>query len=295
MIDQISQASEIVLEKIENWYETAVAMLPNFVIAVFVLILFYLLSRGIKKVLAKVLGRFMDNKSIIKLILSLSGFVIMLVGLMVALSVLKLEKTVTSVLAGVGVVGLALGFAFQDAAANFISGVVMAIRSPINIGDIIDSNGYFGTVKKIGLRATTFSVPQGQDVIIPNRLIFQNPYTHYTVNGERRIDLGVGISYGDNLDKVEKVTLKAIKELPFLQKGKDVQFFYTEFGDSSINFVVRYWIDYKKQPDYLTAQSEGIKTIKRTFDENDITIPFPIRTLDFGIKGGEKLNEVYPK
>lgn len=153
----------------------------------------------------------------------------------------------------------------------------------------------FGTVKEIGLRATIIYDPKGQDVVIPNRLIFQNLYKHYTINGNRRIDLECGISYGDDLDKVEEISIASIKKIPYLQAGKSVEFFYQEFGDSSINFVVRYWVNFKRQPDYLQAQSDGIKNLKKAYDQNGITIPFPIRTLDFGIKGGERLSEVLKK
>lgn len=292
MFDKITNASSIVINKVENWLETAITMLPNFIIAILVMLIFYFLSKFIRLVLAKVLHRSMDNHSVIRLILSLTGFAIMLTGFMVALSVLKLDKTVTSVLAGVGVIGLALGFAFQDAAANFISGVAMAVKSPINIGDIIETNSYFGTVKRIGLRSTTVTSPQGQDIVLPNRIIFQNPYTQFTINGERRIDLEVGISYGDDLEKVEELSTKAIESISYLKEDRKVEFFYTAFGDSSINFVVRYWVNYGRQPDYFRAISDGIKNLKKTYNENDITIPFPIRTLDFGIKGGEKLDSM---
>lgn len=295
MFEDVTNASEIVVGKFESWAEHALAMFPNFLIAIIVMVLFYILSRIIKKLLDKLLHQIMENESALRLILQLSTVVIMILGLIVALNVLQLEKTVTSVLAGLGVLGLVLGIAFQDAAANFISGVSMAIKSPINIGDIVESNDLFGTVKHIGLRATTLYDPQGQDVVIPNRLIYQSPYKHYTINSMRRIDLSVGISYGDDLDKVEELSTKAIEAISYLKKGKKVEFFYTEFGDSSINFVVRYWVDFYRQPDYLRAVSDGIKNLKRTYNENDITIPFPIRTLDFGIKGGEQLHSMLKK
>lgn len=295
MFTEITDASKIVVEKLQGWLNAAIIMLPNFVIAILVMVIFYLVARLVKKLLSKVLYRFVKNESVVTLIQSITAFLIIIIGLMVALGVLKLDKTVTSVLAGVGVVGLALGFAFQDAAANLISGIIMAVQSPINVGDIIKSQDTFGTVKEIGLRATTIYNLRGQDVVIPNRLILQNVYTHYTINGNRRIDLTCGISYGDNLDKVEEVSVKAIEQIPYLLPSRKVEFFYEEFGDSSINFVVRYWVQFKKQPDYLQAQSDGIKNLKKAFDANGITIPFPIRTLDFGIKGGEKLSQVLSK
>lgn len=290
MFDQVQDASNIVLDKLNNWASDAISMLPNFVIAVLVLIIFLIISKIVSSVLNRTLHRVMHNESVVSLIINLTSFLIILIGVFVALGVMNLDKTVTSLLAGVGVIGLALGFAFQDAAANFISGISMAVKSPINVGDIIEYDSYYGTVTKIGLRATTLFIPAGQYVVIPNRLIFQDPYTHFTIYKERRIDLQVGISYGDNLQKVEDLVLKAIKSIDYLIKDREVEFYYEEFGDSSINFVVRYWILFSKPAQFFQAKHDGIKLIKKTFDENDITIPFPIRTLDFGIKGGEKLS-----
>ncbi len=292
MFDRIDDASNIVIDKLLSWRDTIVSMFPNFVIAVLVIVLFYAISRGVRKILQRILHRFVANKSAIDLFLAISSVVIMLIGLMIALSVMDLSKTVTSVLAGIGVLGLALGLAFQDAASNLISGIFMAFQSPINVGDIIETNDTIGTVKQIHLRSTTIYDPRGQDVIVPNRTIFQSMYRHYTINRVRRIDLECGISYGDNLRKVREVTIEAIKKVPTIKKDREVEFFFTGFGDSSINFVVRYWVDFSRIPDFLTAQSEGVILLKEAFDNNGITIPFPIRTLDFGIKGGQTLSNM---
>ncbi len=167
------------------------------------------------------------------------------------------------------------------------------MKSPVNEGDIIEYEDYYGVVKNIDLRATTITSMQGQDVVIPNRLIVEQTYVHYTSNKTRRIDLSIGISYGDDLEKAEKITLAAIRSIDYLLPSKDVDLFYEEFGDSSINFVVRYWIAFNKETDYLKALSDGIKKIKKAYDENDITITFPIRTLDFGMKGGKTLSDMW--
>lgn len=292
MFEDIGDAYKLLADKLQGWLNTAIAMLPNFVVAVFVLILFVVFGRLIKRLYRRTLGRFTHNIAVNRLIESLIRIIFIVIGVFVALGILNLDKTVTSLLAGVGIIGLALGFAFQDAAANFISGIYLAIKSPINVGDIIEVNDSFGTVKKIGLRATTILSFQGQDVVVPNRKIFEDSYTHYTINGEQRIDLGVGVSYGDDLEKVERVTLEAINSLDFIKKDKPVDLYYKEFGNSSINFTVRYWVSMGHRKDYLKGLSEGVKAIKKAYDRNDITIPFPIRTLDFGIKGGTPLDEM---
>jgi len=291
-MDSVDKAYELVLEKVRVWVDTFITMLPNFVVAVLVIFLFFIISKLLVAFLSKTVFRFSSNVAVNKLIASLTRITVMTAGLFVALGILELDKTVTSLLAGVGIMGLAIGFAFKDAIANFLSGIYITLKSTVNVGNIIQFGDYFGTVESIGLRAIKMRTFQGQEVVIPNRLIFEDVYVHYTIYGERRIDLAVGVSYGENLQFVEDVTINAIKSIDYLQKDKSVDFYYQEFGDSSINFVIMYWIDFKKQTNYLKAVHDGIKKIKSAYDENGITIPFPIRTLDFGIKGGKTLSEM---
>jgi small-conductance mechanosensitive channel len=132
---------------------------------------------------------------------------------------------------------------------------------------------------------------EGDEVLIPNRLLFENPLKNYYKTKTRRVDLEVGVSYAENLDRVEEITKKAIENLPNLADDTPVQVIYKEFGGSSINLQVRYWVPYLEYYQYLKGKSDGIKAIKNAYDKNDIAIPFPIRTLDFGIKGGKSLTK----
>ena len=109
--------------------------------------------------------------------------------------------------------------------------------------------------------------------------------------GKRRVDLNVGVSYGDDLEKVKRITFEALKGIPNLSKEEETSLFFNKFGDSSINFVVRIWVNTPEQPAFLEVTSEAIIRIKKAFDANNISIPFPIRTLDFGIKGGQTFSE----
>lgn len=289
----VNEAYNLVTGKLETWLSTAIEMLPNFALALLVLIIFYVTGRLLRNFVKKILGKSTTNKTVIDLAGTVMSIIIIGIGVFFALSILNLDGTVTSLLAGAGIIGLALGFAFQDIAANFISGTLLSIRHPFGIGDIIESNDYFGTVQKLNLRNTIIKTPQGQIVYIPNKVVYENPFTNYTKNYERRIDLSCGISYGDDLEKVKKVATEAVSAIEKRDKDRDVEFFFTEFGDSSINFVVRFWVNFTKNPDYWEPLSEAIMALKKAFDENDIMIPFPIRTLDFGIRGGEKLNTMW--
>lgn len=131
-------------------------------------------------------------------------------------------------------------------------------------------------------------------VIIPNKEVLQNPIENYSLLGKRRMDLTVGVSYDADLRKVKEITLKAVEGIEALTKD-ETTFFYKEFADSSINFDIRLWVNTPEQPEYLHVRSEAVMRIKKAYDENNITIPFPIRTLDFGIQGGVPLSDVVIK
>ncbi len=286
-----TEAVDLLTGKLAGWIEETVRLLPNLALAVVVLVLFWLLSRLARWLLGRALEATPMPAPLRNLATTVLGVVVLVGGLFFALGVLGLDKTVTSLLAGVGIVGLALGFAFQDIAANFMSGVLLSVRRPIRVGDVVETNDFFGTVEEINLRSTVVRRPTGQIVYIPNKLVFENPLINYSRLGKRRVDLAVGVSYADDLEKAKKLAMAAVEDLPERDKESAVELFYTGFGGSSIDLVLRFWVPFSKQSDYLAAQSEAIVRVKRAFDEGGVSIPFPIRTLDFGILGGKELGE----
>lgn len=288
----LETAYNLLAEKLITWVNEFIKLLPNMVIAALVLVLGIYLAKWVKKLSERFIQKVSPVQTINKLFASFMHIVAVGITIFVALSILNLDKAVTSILAGAGIAGLALAFAFQDIAANFMSGIFLSFRRPIRIGDLVEVHGYMGRVEVISLRDTSIITLQGQRVIIPNKDVFQNPIENYTSTGKRRLDLAVGISYGDNLEKVKQVTIDAAKKISGRDTDEEITLFYNEFGDSSINFNIRIWLNGTDQTTYLQAQSEAIMNIKQAYDDNDIMIPFPIRTLDFGIKGGEKLSEM---
>ena len=292
---EIKEYLDIIVRKLIGWTELLVKMLPNFVLAILVVIAFIFVGKLIKNLSQKVLDRTLKNRSLSSIISKVIYIIVITIGTFIALGLLNLDKAVTSLLAGAGIIGLALGFAFQDIATNFIAGFFMAIKRPFKIGQVIHCEGHSGVIKHIGIRTTEISSFQGQEVIIPNKMLFQNPLINDSENIYKRIDLNVGVSYGEDLERVRDIAIESVKKTPNINKDKDIDLVYLEFGDSSINFRVMIWVEYKSQLEFLKSQSEAIIAIKKAFDREDIMIPFPIRTLDFGIKGGEKLNEVLPQ
>lgn len=291
----VGAALQGALDKVIGWGEEFVRLVPNIVAALLIVIVFYLVAKLVRRLVRRIMERVSGYTQVNSLLSTIAYVAVLAIGLFVALSVLNLSKAVTTLLAGAGVIGLALGFAFQDIAANFISGIMLAVRRPFTENDIIETNDYSGIVREINLRTTKLRTFQGPIVIIPNSAVLGNPLTNYSLLGQRRVDLSCGVAYGDDLEEARRAAIEAIEGVEARDQNREVELFYDEFGGSSVNFKLRFWVSFKKQTDFLSAQSEAIMRLKKAFDDRGITIPFPIRTLDFGVVGGEKLSEVLPK
>ena len=285
---------EPLTNELKSWWENILTHLPNVVLALIVAAVGFMVASFLKKYFNKLSRRLIKDPTLSALLSSLMTAILVILILLLILSILDLGGVVTAIAGTAGVLGLALSLAFQDPILNFFSGILLTIRHLFKVGDLIEVDGYFGKVKEINLRHTSIQTLQGQDVMIPNKIVAQTPVKNYNKLYMRRVDISCGVSYGDDLHKVKEVTINAIKSKVEYDKERDVQLFFTEFGDSSVNYTVRFWLDQRKtaQPDYLQAQSDAIVAIFDAYNENDIMIPFPIRTLDFGIKGGEKLSEM---
>lgn len=278
----LTETFSALIDKLESWGNAFVLMLPNLVAALLAMAVAVLLGRVIGSFVHRGLERVSSNHALNSFARKLVRFTGIVVGLIVALQILHLEKAATTFLAGAGLIGIALGFAFQDLSANFISGVVMAIKRPIQVGDLVETNGETGLVERIELRTTVFRTPDGKLVRMPNRKIFEQAIINHSRSGERRVDIQVGVTYDADLEEVDAATREAVEEVDARIADRDIEVYFEEFGSSSINLVARFWIPFAKNSDYLEAQNQAIRSIKRAYDDRGITIPFPIRTLDIG-------------
>ena len=292
---EFGSAYRVVSDKLQGWFETSVSYLPNVIIAILIGVFAFFISKYIRKLATRGVAKFTKNQTILNLISNLTAVIFSILILFLILGIFNLDDTINKLLATAGVVGLAVGLALQDPMTNLFSGVFLSVRSLYNINDLVKTNGYFGNIKNIDLRSTTLKLPTGEEVVIPNKDVLQNPLINYSVSGMRRVDLECGVSYGEDLDHVEKIAIQAINSMDSIDNSKNVDVIYTTFDSSSINFIIRYWLRDPSLRDYLLEKSNGIKRLKAAFDANDITIPFPIRTLDFGIKGGKSLGETLHK
>lgn len=278
--NQLVSGTDRIINKLNGWSDGLIDMLPNLVLSCLVLLLFMVLTKVIAKFAYRLLSKITQNAPLSRILSGILSVIVFFIGLSVALNVLQLDKAVASLLAGAGLAGLAIGFAFQDLIINFISGVIIAVKRPFSIGDLVETNSYTGNVMKMDFRSTTISEPSGKWIVLPNRTIVENPVVNYSKSGMRRIEIVVGISYDEDLQSVQEATVEAISALPFLKENSNVEFFFSEFAQSSVDYIVRFWIDFTNiQSEYLNARHEAIKAIFNMYRKKGIIIPFPIRTI----------------
>ncbi len=271
-----------VYEKLDGWLDAIILKLPNLAVAIVVLIGFYIAAKLIRKFALKVLFRKVSDEAV-KMILSKMIFaLILIIGFFVSLSVMELDKALTSILGAAGVVGLAIGLALQGTLSNTVGGLMLSFLPKIRIGDFIQTGDMSGYVTEINLRNVTIRETDNDYVIIPNSNFISNPFTNYSLTERSRVTVTCGVGYECSLQQIEDLVVKTLDEKFKQEEGEGIEFFFTEFGDSSINFMTRFWISATKPKPKLEAQHQAIKLIKKNFDEAGINIPFPIRTLDFG-------------
>jgi small conductance mechanosensitive channel len=206
------------------------------------------------------------------MIVSTTRSVILVLGLLVGLS--QLGISIGPLLAGLGIAGFIIGFALQDSLSNFASGLMILIYRPFDIGDIVDVNGAFGTVRYMSLVNTTIHTFDNQSVIVPNNQIWQNAIKNLTGQETRRVDMTFGISYGDDVEKAERILSDIVSSGDKVLKEPEPLIHLHELGDSSVNFIVRPWV---RTEDYWETYWHITREVKLRFDAEGISIPFPQR------------------
>lgn len=278
MGEQLKLSIENLLEKLTNWFDILILNLPNIFLATVVCLLALYISKKLSNRVIKSLDKRVKQGSIKSLIGSAISITIIVFGIIMALGILNLDQALNSIIAGAGVAGIAIGLAIQGTLSNTFSGISLSIKNDINVGDFIETNGFAGTVEAINLRDTKIRTVDNNLVIIPNNSISNNPYKNYSLTKDLRVVIEIGIGYESDLDKVIQISKDVLtKEFPY--RSEDFEFYYTSFGDSAINIQIRFWIKATEKYALTRARSKAIMKIKQTFDDETISIPFPIRTI----------------
>jgi len=279
--EAFDEALKPLRSKVTDWGETIVGMLPNLVVALSLLVVSYFLARFLARRLSRLLDNRVEQPAVKRLSSTVLLIVVLSIGFFLALSVMNLDKALTSLLAGAGVAGLAVGLALQGTLSNTFAGIFLAVKDVLSVGDFVETNGYIGTVEEITLRYVKIRELDNNIVVIPNKTIVENPFKNYGLTSQIRVSLTCGVAYDSDLEQVRQLTLKTIENEYPVSQDREIEFYYTEFGDSSINFLLRFWVDARSQMNVMESKSKAVQMVKRAFDKQDIEIPFPIRTLAF--------------
>ena len=266
-----------------------IVRLPYFMVAIVVLLVFWLLSLIFKSVVSKLLSKSHTHRNLVRVFQRIGGALIFFIGLMIAMVIAIPGFTPAKLVGALGIGSVAIGFAFKDIFQNLLSGILLLLSEPFRIGDQIVSGEFEGTVEDIKVRATTIRTYDGRQVVIPNSQLYTSALTVNTAYKRRRLELTVGIGYEDDIRKAKEVILQALEKAETVSKLAEPSVVATEFGASSIDLKVRWFINDGTQANKVTSIHEVIVEIKDQLDAAGVNIPFPIRTLDFSDESASEL------
>jgi small conductance mechanosensitive channel len=239
-------------------------------------IVIFIVGRWVAKALRRLAVRMMTRAKVEETLVSFVGN-LTYVGLLVFVIIAALNQLgvqTTSFIAIIGAAGLAIGLALQGSLANFAAGVLMIIFRPFKVGDYIEAAGVAGVVEEIEIFTTQLRTPDNKTIIIPNAGITGGNITNYSAKDTRRVDMVIGVGYGDDLIQVREILEDILAKDDRVLDDPAPTIAVLELGDSSVNFAVRPWVN---TADYWGAYFDLTETVKKRFDEEGISIPFPQR------------------
>ena len=254
-----------------NIVEVIASHVFSFIVALLIFFIGKWIVNKIVTILGKVLRKINGiDETLVKFLENIVYYALLTVVIIAALN--KLGIATTSFLAILGAAGLAIGLALKDSLGNFASGVMIVIFKPFKVGDSVIAGGVTGTVTEVTIFNTVFLTADNQKIIVPNSSITGGSITNVNANDTRRVDIIVGISYEDNIKHAKEVLANIINENSKVLKDKSVGINVTELADSSVNLTINVWV---KSSDFASTKAELLESIKTTFDEVGITIPYP--------------------
>ena len=267
-------------DQLQDMGEGFVESLPSLAIAIFIVFLTRIVARFGARISDMIVGRTELRASLKTLIDTLVKLGVWLAGLFIAAIVVMPGLTAASLLAGLGIGAVAIGFAFQDIFENFLAGVLIMLREKMRIGDVIECEGITGKVEHITLRETHVRKLSGELTVVPNSILFKNPVEILTDDSQRRHEVVVGVSYDTQLDRAAEVIRQAVEDVEDVLASKGIDIFAQEFNSSSVDFLVRWWAGSTPR-DGWESKDKVVRAVKAALDEAGIEIPFPYVTHTF--------------
>ena len=262
------------IQEVQRYVNRTIAFLPVVAVAILVLLLFWWLAQlvGSWKAPFERLGVAPLLQNLIRRILRLIVFAF---GLLFAFRILDITALVGAVVGTAGVVGIAIGFAFQDIVENYLAGVLMSLRQPFQVGDLVVVDNNEGKVMRMTSREVILMTLDGNHILIPNAVVFKSVLHNYTRNPRRRFGFGAGVDVNEDLVRVQKIGVGALQAMKGVLQDPRPFMRVEELGDSTVNVQFFGWVD-QREADWFKVRSEAIRIVKTALDEGGVLLPEPI-------------------
>ncbi len=267
--------------EIQTYYDSLVSIFPHLLIGLVVFLLFFFVSRALRKYVLKIVLPRTDDPLLTRFIARVAQATLMLVGVIVVLRIMKLQDLAGGLLAGAGVGAFAIGFALKDIGENFLAGIMLAFSRPFSIGDLVELQGIQGRVSSLTLRNIQIRTGDGKDVFIPNASLIRNPLINLTIDNDLRYDFTVGLDYGSDYNRAIEIILDTLKKEPnIMQTPKAPSVMVSKLSPSTVDLTVYYWIEaFKPGVSAATVKNEAIFHVLHELTEAGYYLPGNIMEL----------------
>ena len=260
------------LERVDSWVDGTVRLLPNIVVAIVVVVIFWIVSKMIRSIVHKQLAnRERDNLG--EVLGGFLKFATLLLGSLLALTIVIPSLKPGDLIAGLGVSSVAIGFAFKDILQNWLAGLLILLRQPFQVEDQISVNGHEGTVERIETRATIIKTYDGQRIVVPNSDIYTNAVLVRTAHEKRRSEYDIGIGYGDDAETACEVICKALGQVEGVVADPAPEALPWDLAASWVTVRARWWTD-SRRTNVAHVHSKVIIAVKKALDEAKIDMPY---------------------
>lgn len=264
------------MELSQEQIDSVIEFVTYYGLKIVVALLIFIIGKWVAGIVRKLLRRGMEKSKVdaalVGFLSSIAYYVLLVVVVIAAISHLGIQTT--SLVAVLGAAGLAVGFALQGSLSNFASGVLIILFRPFKVGDFVEAGGVMGVVDEIGILVTEMHTPDNKGIIIPNSQVMGAHIVNFNKHETRRCDMVFGIGYGDSIDKAKEILMSIVEADERCLKDPAPTIAVSEHGDSSVNLVCRPWV---KGSDYWGVLFDTHEAVKKRFDEEGVSIPFPQR------------------
>ena len=260
----------------QEWLASLLLFLPKLIAGLVIFILSLVGAGFLAKAVKQMVAKQIKSEEVQSLIKQITQWTVIIIGTIIALD--QVDFNVTGFIAGLGIAGFTIGFALQDIARNFISGLILLYRQPFTIGDFIEVSGHSGTVKMINIRDTEIQTLDGDLVIIPNNKVFENAIINRSASRLRRRTVSIGLGYDEDVDRAMEIFLDAIRGVEGVEAEPVPMIQAMSMDDSTLSLTAFYWVD-QQENSPLRVHSEVLKAVNRASHDYHINLPYPIQTV----------------